>query len=192
MLRDWYAPWYARVRFACLLTALLTPLSGIAESSIYRTVDADGNVVFTDAPPASPQSQSERVQVQRTNTAPPPPVVERPEKVATPTAAKTSWTVVITAPANETTIPMGPGNFSVNAEVKPALGAGQRLQLLMDGAPHGEPRQDGAWQLTNVFRGEHKLSVSVVDTAGKSLATSEPVTVYVMRPIQIRAPTPGG
>ncbi|MCB1842742.1 MAG: DUF4124 domain-containing protein [Halioglobus sp.] len=195
MLRKVFVRWCSGGRSACLVLSLLTPLLGIADSSIYRTVDADGNVIFTDAPPANPDSQSERVDVRRTNTAPPPPTALRPAEAATPEPtdpSKASWTVRITAPANETTIPMGPGNFSVSAAVTPALGAGQRLQLLMDGGPHGDPRQDGAWQLTNVFRGEHKLAVSVVDKSGKALATSEPVTVYVMRPVRIRAPAPGG
>ena len=173
---------------AVLLAALLTPSTGLAETTIYRTTDAEGNVVFTDAPHATSSNQSERVEIQPTNTTPPPPEVERVMQPAEPKKATTKWEVGITSPANETTIPMGPGNFSVGAEVKPALGAGQQLQLMLDGSPQGEPRQTGSWDLTNVFRGEHKLTVRVVNDSGKTLATSEPVTVYVMRPIQTRVP----
>ncbi|SRR6056297_884961 len=177
---------------ALVLAVLLYPLAGSAETSIYRTTDAEGNVIFTDAPPAGADARSERLELQRTNTTPPPPEVDRVIQAEEPKEAPTAWEVGITSPANETTIPMGPGNFSVSASVRPALGANQRLQLMVDGAAQGEPNQSGSWQLTNVFRGEHTLKVNVLDDAGKTLATSEPVTVYVMRPVQRRIPLGGG
>jgi hypothetical protein len=41
----------------------------------------------------------------------------------------------------------------------------------------------GATQFTisEVFRGEHRLSVSVVDENGRELVSSEPVTFYVQQ-----------
>ena len=77
---------------------------------------------------------------------------------------------------------MGPGNFSVSASISPALQQGAQLQLMMDGAPQGEPQAQAGWDLTNVFRGAHDLTVNVIDAQGKTLATSEPVRVYVLRP----------
>ena len=93
-----------------------------------------------------------------------------------------SYSVAITSPDNETTIAMGPGNFSVSAAVEPALGEGGLLQLFIDGAPSGEPQAGGSWALTNVFRGAHDLSVAVVDSKGARLAESAAVRVYVLRP----------
>ena len=89
----------------------------------------------------------------------------------------------ITSPTDETTIPNGPGNFSVSASVAPAMGPEHNLQLFMDGSPWGEAQRSARWSLTNVFRGEHQLTVAVVDGSGETIATSDPVRVYVFRPI---------
>jgi len=97
-------------------------------------------------------------------------------------AAKSTYTATITSPANETIIPNGPGNFSVSATVSPALQGDHRLQLLIDGTPVQEPQKGGSWSLTNVFRGEHSLVVSVIDETGAQVTASEPVIVFVFRP----------
>ena len=153
-----------------------------AWAQIYKSTDEEGNVVFTDTPP--PDTSTQQVELQRTNTAPPPPDLPRatpsenspePEDPAAPQA-------IITAPANETTIPMGGGNFSVSAHVEPRLDRGQGLRLTMDGEPQGQPQASGFWDLTNVFRGAHDLVVEVVEADGTVVSSSAPVRVYVMRP----------
>lgn len=173
---------------ALIALLLLAPLGALGQTAVYRTVDEQGNVVFTDSPPAG-GAQSERVEVRQPNTAPPPPdsgaqeSARVTESAADQTAkARPDWRVAITSPASETTIPMGPGNFSVSADVSPALRGEQSLQLYLDGEPQGEPGQHSVWNLTNVSRGAHDLTVSVLSGAGEPLATSEPVRVYVQRP----------
>ena len=164
-----------------LLSLLLISLAATAQ--IYKTTDEEGNVVFTDSPPQG--VEREEVELPRTNTAPPPPERAAPpskEEEEEEDAADVEYGVVITVPENETTIPMGPGNFTVSAVVRPSLGADHRLQLLMDAVPWGDPQAATSWALTNVFRGAHDIAVAVVDSDGKSLAISEPVRVYVMRP----------
>jgi hypothetical protein len=164
-----------------LILLFCTLLGAGASAQVYRVVDENGNVTFTDRPPEN----AERVEVGPTNTAPPPATDLYPTpapKPADKADAESGYKVAITAPANETIIPRGPGNFSVTASVTPALGRGHKLQLLLDGQPRQDPQAGGSWALTNVFRGEHNLTVAVIDGDGKQLATSEPVTVFVFRP----------
>lgn len=176
-----------------LLILLLFPLAGGAESTIYRTTDAQGNVIFTDAPPADGQP-GERVNVPPVNTTPAPQVRELPAEESsdgstdgsTEAEAQAPPQVAITSPPNETTIPQGPGNFAVTAEVSRPLKSGQRLQLRLDGEPRGEPQREATWNLTNVFRGAHDLTVSVLGEEGEQIATSESVRVYVLRPSVIQ------
>lgn len=165
-----------------LLALLLFPLGSLAQT-VYRTTDAQGNVVFTDSPPAN-ATPADRVQIGPTNTARPPENLSRPVTEDAPEAepAIVSYTVAITAPANETSFPMGPGNFSVSVKVSPGLGNSERLQLFLNGEPRGEPQQASTWDLTNVFRGQHDLTVGVIDGSGKTIARSEPVRVFVHRP----------
>jgi hypothetical protein len=164
------------------LSAILVLVCAPSLAQIYKTTDAQGNVVYTDTPPGD--STSERVDLQPTNTlAPPPPKPEaapsKPERAA---AEPVVPQAVITEPANETTIPMGGGNFTVAATVAPGLHGGQGLQLLIDGEPEGAVQPNATWNLMNVFRGAHDLVVQVVDSEGKVLSRSEPVRVYVLRP----------
>jgi len=114
------------------LTAItLALLATVSYAQIYKQVDEDGNVTFTDQPPADGQP----VELGTTNTAPP-PVNAYPRRAApSEKAAKSTYTATITSPANETIIPNGPGNFSVSATVSPALQGDHRLQLLIDGTP---------------------------------------------------------
>ena len=163
-----------------LLSLLLA--SCVASAQIYKTTDEQGNVVFTDTPPAD--TNAERIEVRSPNTTPPPPPVEAAPQPASEEQENVAveFSVAITAPDNETTIPMGPGNFSVSARVAPALAQEEALQLYLDDEPWGEPQQATDWDLTNVFRGAHDLTVAVLDVDGNRLAISTPVRVYVMRP----------
>jgi hypothetical protein len=166
-----------------LLLVILLLLPQLGSAQIYKSTDAEGNTSYSDTPPAS--GPSEQVELRETNSTP------APEMVA-PAAANTiateetdedaDYSVSISTPANETTIPMGPGNFSITATVEPALGQGDLLQLHMDGSPSGKPQSSNNWTLTNVFRGAHDLKVVVVSDKNDPLAESEPVRVYVLRP----------
>lgn len=162
-----------------LLTLLLLPLTSGAQ--IYKTTDAQGNVTYSDKPQNG--TSTEEVQLPQVNTTPPPP--DRPEPLSPPAPeepAATDYKLAITSPPNETTIPMGPGNFSVSATVSPSLTEGRLLQLYLDGSPWGDPQVSDTWSLTNVFRGAHDLTVGVIDSEDTQLASSEPVRVYVLRP----------
>jgi hypothetical protein len=161
------------------LALLVFPLASLAQT-VYRTTDAQGNVVFTDRPPAN--TPADRVEIRPTNTVRP---VEVPPPAAPAAASEAEvvfYSVTITDPANETSFPMGPGNFSVSASVTPAITEAENLQLFIDGTPRDEPQQSSTWDLTNVFRGRHDLTVGVIDASGKTIATSAPVTVFVHRP----------
>jgi Domain of unknown function (DUF4124) len=170
-------PKFTLLAFGC--ASLLAASAALAQ--IYKTTDAQGNVVFTDQPPAD-GGQAEQVELHPLNTTPATPVRPRPQPAKAADAPKAQYQVSIQAPANETTIPMGPGDFSVIAATQPPLAGGERLQLLLDGEQQGEPQAGGSWQLSNVFRGARQITVQRQSAEGKVLATSEPVTVYVHRP----------
>jgi hypothetical protein len=170
-----------RVLLLPLLLVLLSAPS-LTLAQIYKSTDEQGNVSFSDVP--SNGSETEQVKLPQTNTLAAPERSESSNQApgsSEPTMEAITYSVAITSPAHETTFPMGPGNFSVSASATPPLAAGQLLQLLIDGSPFGEPQVGGSWSLTNVFRGAHDLTVAVV-ADGKTLASSDPVRVYVLRP----------
>lgn len=166
-----------------LLLAILLLLPQLGTAQIYKTTDGDGNVSYSDTPPAN--GPSEQVKLRETNSTPAPEMAEPVPSYPDPAddaEEGAEYSVSISSPANETTIPMGPGNFSITAAVEPALSQGALLQLYVDGSPSGNPQSSNSWTLTNVFRGAHDLKVAVVSNRGDPLAESEAVRVYVLRP----------
>ena len=138
---------------------------------------------YTDAPGATAQP-AEQIKVQRTNTVEPPQIMPLPDTdtPAVEEEAPPPYVVTITSPTDQTSFPMGPGNISVNVHVSPALKKYAGLQLFVDGVAWGDPQRDTMWDLINVFRGQHDLTVAVVSNTGETQAVSEPVRVYVHRP----------
>jgi hypothetical protein len=173
-----------------LTTLLLTALSTLvlAQSDIYNVTHPDGSISFTDQPPSDSKASSvELLDNNRINIIP--GLAPKPE--TTEAGAESDELVVselipksvsILSPIDQTTIPMGPGHFSVLAEVEPELDPGEMLQLVMDNTPVEDPITDTMWNLRFVIRGEHTLLINRIDSAGNVIATSEPVIVYVLRP----------
>jgi hypothetical protein len=167
----------ASMRRFLISLLLVIPLAAVAQ--VYKSVDENGNTVYSDKPPTN-GSSSEKVQIGTPNTSPPPRHVDRPAPVVE--QKKIEVSVDITAPPHDTTISIGfAGNFAVIAAVNPPLGNGDSAQLLIDGTAIGPAQTHTSWALSNIFRGSHILTVVISNSAGKKLAESAPVTVNVMR-----------
>lgn len=146
-------------------------------SVIYRTTDANGNVVFTDNP--ADKSRAEPVRVRKPNTVP----MSAPARPARPDAAgppddspfQGYQTVAITSPVDQATLRDPRDPVAVQVNVVPALQAGHRLVLLDNGVPLDSP------MLNNPDRGSHSLQVVIEDEQGARLAASDPVVVHVHR-----------
>lgn len=165
----------------------IAPVS-FAWGQVYKVIDDENGVVFTDSPQTmdtTGKQSVEKIEVQEINTAT--PVEMRPPAPTSPSAdaeaaAAAEPTVTIASPADESTIAMGPGNFSVSATATPPLTRAERLVLLIDGTPRGEPQSSGSWFVEGAMRGPHDLVVQRTTSRGKVIATSDSVRIYVLRP----------
>ena len=153
--------------------------------SVYKVTDADGNVTFTDTPPLSGEGTIEEHSVHAPNSSKPTVSTKTPSESAA-LEEPTLYDTRIVAPTANATIPMGPGDFAVQAAFSPRLAPGEALQLLLDDEPVGAPQRTANWQLSNVYRGEHRLQVVRLDKSGSHLDASAASTVFVMRPIVSR------
>lgn len=149
---------------------------------VYKATDADGNVTFTDTPPLSGEGTIEEHSVHAPNSAIP-LATKKTSAASVKLEQPPLYDTCIVTPADNTTIPMGPGNFAVQAAFSPHLAPDEALQLLLDDEPLGAPQRTASWQLTNVYRGEHRLQVVRLDESGAQLDASTTSTVFVMRPI---------
>ena len=180
-------------RLLILLAVLV--VAPLAQAEMYRWVDEEGNVQFSDTPP--PQgTPAERMEVPEPSS-----VVETYKPPKAPTEAEgsaqqdgeqaTRYRLAITSPANDEAVRQNAGNVTVTVDLKPALQPGHRLRLYLDGNLLDNGGTRTTVNLTNVPRGTHTLRAEVVDGNGKVLrrATS---TFHLLRAAVGQAPPYGG
>jgi|SRR6056297_398516 len=168
---------------ASTVLLLLAACALASAAQIYKHVDAEGNVTFSDQPPA-PGESAEEVELPELNTTPAIDTSAAPEResASSEPPEQAEFDIRIASPDDETTIAMGPGNVTVTAQATPPLRRLEQVQLYLDGEAFGEPRNSMTWALQGLMRGPHDLAVERLDRDGNSLARSESVRIYVLRP----------
>ncbi|MGD8498502.1 MAG: DUF4124 domain-containing protein [Chromatiales bacterium] len=165
-----------------LILLLATLALGAQATSVYRWVDENGNVVFSDEPPAD--RQSDQIEVPPANVIRGLPAERRssrPDAAAPEAPTETGYrSLVIVYPEPGSSVRQNAGNVSVRASLEPALGDGHTLELLLDGEPVASSTS-GEFELSNVDRGTHELVVQVVDGGAQSLIRSEPLRFTLHR-----------
>ncbi|WP_439106296.1 hypothetical protein [Congregibacter sp.] len=176
---------YRKAILVAMTLTLVAPAS-YGWGQVYKVIDSENGVVFTDTPPTMGNSTDktvEKVELNEINTAAP---VESRQPASSTARSESEpeveTAVTIVSPANESTIAMGPGNFTVSASASPALGRGEGLVLLIDGVEQGQAQSSGSWFVEGALRGPHDLMVRRTTSQGKIVATSESVRIYVLRP----------
>ncbi|MEC7959740.1 MAG: DUF4124 domain-containing protein [Pseudomonadota bacterium] len=167
------------------LALCLVPLT--ASAQIYKSVDENGVVTFSDVPPAASSGKTSTVvQPNVTNSMPGlSPTIASPEAVMIDES--TARSVSIASPLNNATIPMGAGIFDVTAELGAPLAENELLALYLDDELVDSPQVNAVWTLTYVIRGPHTLQVRRLSRAGETISQSEKITVFVLRPSVLRA-----
>ena len=164
-------------------TALLLGLLPVlAFGAIYKTVDENGNVIFTDTKPDNQISE----EVKLKPVTPLPPVtfkyripVSQPEETQSSDDLYTELAII--EPADGATV-RNSGNFSVTVQTLPQLMPGHHLRLLLDGRAVDKPKRTFTFTLINVDRGSHQLQLQVMDRNNR-VVQSISNTVYVQRTI---------
>jgi hypothetical protein len=126
---------------------VLVPLIGIISlvgmpamsADIYKSVDKNGVVTFSDTPPKEKSTSDERIELPaHTNRM---PSIEVPERQLNENnkAPVNPSILAITAPLDNATIPMGPGIFDVLADRQPPLKEEEFVALYLDGTRVAPP-----------------------------------------------------
>jgi hypothetical protein len=90
--------------------------------------------------------------------------------------------LVITQPAHQGTIHDNTGTVAVAVSLQGAdLAAGRHLRVLLDGKLYGEQLRTLSFTMRNVDRGEHSLSVTLVDDTNAVVTASPTITFYLQR-----------
>ncbi len=149
---------------------LAGPING---SVIYRTTDAAGNPLFSDRPQGPDATV---VDIGPVNTISASPVPQDEQRLQPRRDAASGYQLLeITSPENGATVRDPHQPIPVEVRLLPALRAGDKLQLLDNGAVLNGRVLDAP------DRGLHVLRAQVIDAAGQVVARSPPVSVQVHR-----------
>lgn len=170
------------MRVLVSIIGLLLTFVVSAEPVIYKWVDTNGLVHYSDIPAAA---NAAVVSLGLYNT-----VHDQSINAVLNTQQSTSVspsnysTVTIVEPCNNfTSAPSELGVMHVQVKLTPALRSGDMLQLLLDEIPVGKPQASSDFVLNNVVRGSHRIVAHVFNAQGKLLAKSPEVTFFMQRPI---------
>lgn len=178
----------ARIRLLALFGVAIAFAGPAVATDVYKTVDGDGVVHYTDQPPSRTAK----------------PVVLPPIQVVGPTrgssisssspvtaAASSGTDMTGAAPLSVSILSPGPDEtfrtddrvLPVSVRMNQPLPEGYGLLYMLDGtAQNSKATRALNYSLEGVERGEHMVTVVTVDASGKEVARAAPVIVHMKPP----------
>jgi len=191
---------YAEIMRISLLVMIFF-MSLPVSAEVYRSVDEDGNVIYSD----QPSPGAEKIKLDKIQTVDAPAV--KPSATGEGSGKgneDNAYTgVAIQRPGSGDAIRTNDGNIVVSVSVSPQLKVrnGHKVVVYLDGneASRGTSMQ---FDLENLDRGTHSLAAAVVDGKGSEMIRSAPISFTVQRHSRLNpkadipgtqpAPAPGG
>ena len=191
------------IRYSFIFILLVTTLSNANE--VYKWTDNNGVLHLSDTPPTKTINASNRETLilpdvrssapihqygdthdmnKPSETVSQAPLFEKnsiPSENVSPKnekPIKKEIIVSIETPSNDQTLRSSRGLITVQANLSRKLTIGERAQLMLDNQPFGAPKATTSWELSNIDRGEHTITVHIVES-GKVIASSSTITVYL-------------
>jgi hypothetical protein len=154
-------------------------LSSFAQAEVYRHVEPDGMVVFSD----KPQSKAEVVNIRPIQIVPATKITNANNKESIKDLVVPGYsTLSISSPAHDETIPNGAvGTFNISGLIEPSLKKGHSVVLQVDGKRIDYSRDGANFTLKNVDRGTHILQLQITDAKDEILKSSKSIDIHVQR-----------
>lgn len=165
----------------------------LAAQTVYKQVDEQGNVSFSDSPQSAGSEEvkvrpSSGIRLPQPRQRIDPQQRERRQQEA---EERDSYQrLAITQPEHDTAFWRTSGDVAIQVAIEPSLRSGHRLQLELDGETQ-QTQQGNTFNIQNIDRGTHEATVHVVDSDGKVLKSSELARFTVHRRSVINNPNPG-
>lgn len=157
-----------------ILVVIAMPVHA-GQAKVYVWRDENGVLVFSDSPRAG--AEEAKIKDNSLNM----PSVDTSVLDIKPQIIEDKYDVVISQPEANATIRDNSGSVYIAGGIKPIFKRGHRIQLFLDGNPHGKPQTHSMFALRNVDRGEHQIKMELIDEKGKVIASSESITFYMHR-----------
>ncbi len=166
------------MRIALILYGVL--LAAAASATTYKWVDEKGVTHYSDRP--EPGAQVVELQQAQTFEAPSTPT-PRPTTRNPQASEAVQYQLEVWKPENDETFANTGNRASVRLRLEPELQDGHTIWLYLDGKRvDGLPGNSDSYELTDVPRGTHTLTVVVADRGGKALISSPTITFHLRQP----------
>jgi hypothetical protein len=169
------------VRVFSILGLLLMCIS-VSAQVVYKTVKADGSVVYSDVP----SEGAVPVNLTSMNAVVAPALNNAASQISNQNIKQNNrikkirpevqYLVSIRSPDSEQTLHNNSGAVTVSADVLPKRSG--MFQLVLDNKII-KTQSKSQFQLENVNRGAHTIQVNFLDNSGKTLALSKSQTFYL-------------
>lgn len=172
-----------------LLFSLGFSVLGEAEP-VYKVVDKDGNITYTDQPPGVSKLEPFKLPpINPVSSPAPKPDLNAPLESSADSAAQADSDgeairysqAVILSPRDQQLILHDQLSIIIQLGLDPQIRAGHLVQFWLNGKPLGRPVEATAYQLDNIKRGAHRIGATVLDAQGRSLISAAPVQIHVKR-----------
>ncbi|MBJ6138747.1 DUF4124 domain-containing protein [Marinobacter litoralis] len=170
------------------MKALITLASGMllltastCWAEVYRHVDAQGNVTYSDEPMKG--GETVKVKPVTTITLPKPEAVREPQKLREEVKRKGASydDLGFAYPQDDQAFHSGNGTVTFEVRSTPGLKPGHKYEITLDGQPVGQSTS-GSVTVPNIDRGTHNAAVHIVDRDGVQVKTGKPIRFTVHRP----------
>lgn len=169
------------MRFSWLLLGAALVCTGLS-AEVYQYTDANGNRVFTDKPPLD--VNAEEVKLPEVNRTQMPKVRKKSSPVASDEDAASAsgpyQQLAIKGHDDGSSVRANDGNLLLDIDIQPRLASGHRLQLMVDGQPHGDAIRSLTLPASNLPRGEHSIAVRVM-SGERVVQASSALTLIIQR-----------
>lgn len=164
------------------LPLALLMITMTASAAVYKYVDKNGEVHYTDKPvPGARRLDLPQIQTYSPGELPPPSTVPEPGQGK---AQAVYESVSLVRPQPKETFRSAERTVILSVRTQPALRLQDRFMFYLDGKPVlAEPTRSNTTVIKVMARGTHHASAAVIGPEGKSLARSAPVEFYMKPPV---------
>lgn len=162
-----------------LFIFLLILCSYNTSAEIYKTLNPDGSTTYSDTETLG----SETIIPAKLTTAPAVKVPKKAPALAADEKPLPYKNIAIVSPKNQNSITSTSGNLDITLTVTPPLQ--KRFQHSITLYQNGKAIKTGltnsSIQVTNLNRGTHSFTASILNSKQKTLKTSQTITVHIKR-----------
>jgi hypothetical protein len=161
-----------------LLFLLIVFAVSVTAETVYKTRDAEGNIIFSDIPSEGAET-IEIQEAQTLNLPEPKRIGDRPTTKLTPEGIKYNQ-FKITSPENDSTIHSNEGVANIIVELSPELDEKHVIVIIMDGKEVSSGKSF-AVSLSDIDRGTHNVVALIKDEEDKVLKRSSKLTFHLRK-----------